>query len=642
MNSIIKITFNSIPILGDSFSISRLVPSSASDSFVQTFVYSSPNVDQTVIGGDTYSSATNLVSSLLNQFPLDYLQVYRIDNEVYIEGLPEDIFVLNYNTTARDNLVISVINASESETNLSLVSTIYSEASTNKCDTVNLKITTNLHVDSYIINNVETQNSPDGLNYFTINLPRGFGDVITVKGNGNSLYITLVAPVKLLLSKFTINTQSAPLGSYIGIFNTQSSGLSLSYSLNNTAVWQSSSSFKDVAPGVGVIKVKDGLGCEIEIPYESIAYDSSVSGLGDFFVISDSMPIRFKRNVEWDSEEDIKNDSNSLSYEDDLSKNYNHTYSFLPKNLLRMQFLSNHEINNVSIKQECNKSALPVAVPVTMVKKFIDLKIKIECSIYKAPNKNGNLGIYFTSGNILDYDTSAIIEGYVYNESIPSFCSIGQLVDVSGIGLRMITDIIYDSKINKEVAILDSIYSGPTVNSVVSIVYDENNFNVYEFEVDMSLYVNNSFYLDINVGNEEEIKYNYISEGISVFEELPGYIELEWDYENCQDVISVVPFLGVGYHLVDSKSQDTKASLETNDVYTGAQVVDFSNYSIIKVKLDPLPHAICRQLLKSLSTSSEIRSASLPYPGEFTLSEVPQLSAATPYLTSMEISLLYY
>lgn len=162
-------------------------------------------------------------------------------------------------------------------------------------------------------------------------------------------------------------------------------------------------------------------------------------------------------------------ESNSLVYilQEDIDNKYTYENNFNTLSINRssqistsgIQFFRNYNIpftqfrtnyTNISIKEYADD--VLVDVPYVKIRQNIALTDGYDCKLVELVD--GKLGIYFDSGNQYDYETEKIIDVHVLNGFLPSFCKVGNYVDLGVLGIHQIESLgvedIYD------VAVIDT------------------------------------------------------------------------------------------------------------------------------------------------------------------------------------------
>jgi hypothetical protein len=584
---------------------------------------------ESFIGINNLEWAINLQAALNLLLSSSNYTVTRNGEVVSVECLVVNGFLsVNFNNT---NLVLMSIFAFSDEEFL-LTEQYYVENSINKCSTIQLHVYANLDITGYVANSVTYQN-PDTTDFVFMVLPRGYSGEISIMGNGQTITFLTNAPSILNPANFQVNSVPTPTGGYLTISPIGLSGLELMYKLESGGSFTSESTFQDVAPGTSSIVVQDNFGCEINVPYTIEEYIPGNGNLEKYSFISPSMPIRFKTLVNFDFVDNLRNQTNTLGEQEDTIINYGYTHYFVPKDVVKIQFLSNYLTNEIKLIPECETDG--DVIPHVLVKQFMNIQEKMTCNIYQTPG--GPAGLYFTYGDILNYVTNDVESQYNLGGKLPAFGTIGQLVELDGYGLKMIIDIIYDEEINCEVLVLDLGGITELLPGIVSAVYNKNNFNAYEFELDMATYLDQSFSIKAEFSTAEGLDKTYQSENIKCASALPGFVEFIWDYENDTDIIENEDILGIGHYEFEAIEYDTEGTLETNEAFTGSEVVETSNYSITVVKLEPVPTMIAKQIVKAMAYSNNVKINNIVT----TINETPKVTPIpASNLYSLELKLI--
>src|SRR5690606_11117706 len=121
------------------------------------------------------------------------------------------------------------------------------------------------------------------------------------------------------------------------------------------------------------------------------------------------------------------------------------------------------------------------------------------------------LGIYFESGQVLDYDNNSMIDTYELNGSLPVWAKLGNIISIDSIKYRIET-IGFDENVNSEVLIFNGVETIEIQDVVVSSEYTLQSYEVYEFTVDFSFFHNKGLYIEIKNSDPNSGEYIWRSE----------------------------------------------------------------------------------------------------------------------------------
>lgn len=334
----------------------------------------------------------------------------------------------------------------------------------------------------------------------------------------------------------TIETNSNPIllnivnsinGGSVAIIAPFSNSFKHYYSLDNLN-WQENNSFSGLLEGNYTAYVKDEFGCSKSIAFKIQPYENNIVSLNNYDYISKANSIRYAERV--DFENNYKTDENTLSCEMDVIKPYKQIQQFLPTDIITTQFKSNYDVNNVFvIKDDGN-----VLIPVT--KKTNNIGLKDKRTAIKYNLGNGITGIYFLNGNILDYLNNSVIGNYELNGFLPEWAKKGNVMQMDNVWFK-ISDIMFDENKNADVIMINNIYTGIDTNTIVASEYNRENYDVFEFPINMQNYLNKIIRVKIEMSGSNAETVSYLSEEIHVLNKIENSIEIRYKNTKNTDVL---------------------------------------------------------------------------------------------------------
>lgn len=397
-------------------------------------------------------------------------------------------------------------------------------------------------------------------------------------------------PDYLNIDNFTLNINNSPNGATVTSTAINVFGLELEYSLNNID-WQTSNVFSGLDVGTFMFWVRDQLGAVVSKNFTVTEFGIYTP----YFYISKANSIRFANRITWGDAANYKNDENTLGAEVDVDLAYNGCQNFKTANVITTQFKSNYENNVVKVvKQDLTE----VTVPVTKMTSNIALKDKRDARKYNLGS--GKTGIYFTSGNIYNFDTNAIIEPHYMAGTLPVWASIGSYINI-GSAWFTIDDILYDETKAADVLVISETYTGADVDVVVGAIYNDFNYEVYEFSIDMVDYIDETIQVRINNDDDHFESVVHLSEKIQVAVGFPKNVEIKYWNEDNTDI-----FYATGIrHLINVElTKQEGVSEGESDTYktdTSALLLSAQLYEADKFTFEPVSKEIWRKLMIALS-----------------------------------------
>lgn len=307
------------------------------------------------------------------------------------------------------------------------------------------------------------------------------------------------------------------------------------YSLNGTD-YQSSNSFPSVLPGSYTVYVKDAFGC---VTTKSILIDGVTALTEIVFNISEINPIRFIPNR---APGDKKNFLNSLACEDIKQMPYSGRHPYPYESVIPIQFQTNAPYIRV---YAVDKNSAETTINHYQAVKNTDLTGYTTATLY---SKNNKAVLYWGYVDKLDPLTDDVIGNTNFGAFVPTWADdSGKLLEVEGIGTVAVSKIYYDSLKQANVAELTSSYTGPEVVINVKGNYNEQPYDVYEFETVMAL-LPDTFRLCIDYGTDAgNLELGYKSEDIVRIVDSDEFIRVDyWDEDNVGNFIYQT---GIHHHI---------------------------------------------------------------------------------------------
>lgn len=611
-NSKITLTFNQDLVLDNTISLNI----SSSTPFYLAYVgYIWKNVrassGQVTIGTPTAIDGERSAINFVQAFNLDWnpsgtnYNVSRVENVVEIEALITEIEFSNFSSiddylgfppSYNSFVVADIVNSSTPQYVIDDIN--FSEADTLPCENVKVEIETS-ELTTVISSPVSIPSNSD--NPFSFDLLRGQNYVFTLK-NADDLEINQLIQVPSLLSPddFQIQVNSAPNGA-TAIVNSvsQSAGFDLlvfQYSLDDIDYYNSNV-FSGLIEGDYTVYIKDQLGC-------STTKDFHVDEFGiltPYFYISKANSIRFANRIDFGDAANYKNDENTLSCESNVILPFRDVQLFQSADVVRTQFKSNYTTNTAKI---IKSDLTEVSVPVTKLTNNIGNKDLRDARKYDL--LNGKTGIYFTMGNIYDFDsTLSTGETHYLNGSIPYWVRIGGYIKID-MEWYLIEDIIYDDTKNAEVIVINNNYIGLDVSVVAGFIYNIFDYEVYEFEIDMVDYLEQEIKVQITATDDNFTTLNYLSEDIYVKVRHENTLAINYWNDDNTDVFyatGIKHLIRIPFYKIGGVDED---EYENNKTDTTTDLISSEIYEVDEFTFEPLTKEMWRKLKIALSCKNVI------------------------------------
>lgn len=532
----IKITFNQDLALNEIVNFRRKYDDGTlnTDWMITSEVWKNvrTNNGEVTIGTPTSTpgerSAINFMQSILvDYFPdngISGFEVSRIANEVTVEA--NQFWQFDLNSLPNTNPAsVGIVIANNVSPFFTISSVVFQEA-TVPCTHIKVSVTTSQLAT--------TLNLPTGTvtgntnNPFTFEVLRSQNFIFSIENaEGESLSHTVDnVPSVLNNALLDIDILSSPQGATVTANVPNNVSNEFEFSLDNT-IWQSSNVFSGMLQGDYTLYVRDQYGC-------SFSEDFHVDSFGvnnPFFYISKSNSIRFANRITWGDCGNYKTDENTLSFESDVRKPFQEIQQFQSCDVLTTQFKSNYSDITVTVIKE---DGIEINAPITQQSQYLRQKDSRDARKYN--RGDGKTGIYFISGNLYDYDTSADTgEDYILNGALPKWGKIGNDIKIGGTWFT-IENIVYDEDKYAEVLVINNIYTGVEINTIVSSLYNKKNYEEYEFTIDMVDYVDQNIQVRINNNDPNFTDLVHLSELINVKVRHLGTIELIYTNSKNTDI----------------------------------------------------------------------------------------------------------
>lgn len=408
--------------------------------------------------------------------------------------------------------------------------------------------------------------------------------------NGLRVLQVVKTPPYLNIENFTFNVVNSPYGGTVNISNVNSEGLELQYS-SNYVTYQDSPVFSGLEVGYYNFSIKDQLG---GIVYKALQITES--GIyTPYFYISKSNSFRFANRVTWGDSANYKTDENTLSHEVDCEIPYTEIQQFQSTDVITTQFKSNYNTNMAKIlKSDLSEVVIPV------VKKSNNIGIKDKRDAFKCNMTDGKSGLYFQSGNTYDYNTGLVSGTYALNGDLPEWAVVDNYFAI-GSAWFLIEEIIFDEVRNASVVVFTNTYTGTDVLVVASSIFNRFNYEVYEFDIDMSDYIDQYFRVRIRNSDSRYGEIIHLSEQIWCKVKHENVLEIKYSNSTNTDMFystGIVNLIRLPYTYFKGKFDEESEvhKTDTNSILLSADV-----YEVDEIVFEPVTKEIWRKMVLALS-----------------------------------------
>ena len=436
-------------------------------------------------------------------------------------------------------------------------------------------------------------------NPITFELNRGFSfsvDLLNVGGQLINLSKTTDnVPSFLDSGNIVVNIVGSPNGATLTATLPVSSVIDLEYSLDNI-IWQSSNVFGGLLSGTYTLYIRDQFGCTIS--KSDILIDSFTGIETSYFHISKANSIRYANRITFGDCANYKTDENTLSCEVDVPFVYKEIQQFQSCDVITTQFRSNYtERLAVVIREDGTEDSITVS------KKSNNRDLKDKRDAWQFDLGNGKTGIYFTGGNLYDYDSGLDIGDYTLNGLLPIWGVVGNYFKIDTTWYQ-IEGTVYDESRNVEALIISNNYTGVDVLVQVASIYNKFNYEVYEFTVDMVSYIGQNIQIRINNNHDVFENLTHLSEVINVQIRQEGTVEIR--YKNNTNTSNIDYSTGIEHKLrlmVEQINGGVSDDSESYTTDTTAILLSADIHELDEFVFSPLTKGLMRKLVQALSHS---------------------------------------
>lgn len=238
-----------------------------------------------------------------------------------------------------------------------------------------------------------------------------------------------------------------------------------------------------------------------------------------------------------------------------------------------------------------------IEVPVVKMSNNLRAKDKRDAFVYGIGT---NTYVYFMAGNIYDYGTGAITGTYALNGTLPIWGKVGNYIAINGTW-AVITDTFFDETRNADVLVFEGVYAEPTDHNIVSSIFNIEQYEVYEFAIDMVNYIDQDIRVRINSNRSTWTELIHLSEQINVAVRQPETVEIKYRNSDNTDVFYSTGIMhklrqpltnggGINDQQSDTNKTDSNIILLNADLYEGKEFI-----------FEPVTTEIMRKLLIALS-----------------------------------------
>lgn len=596
-NSTIRLTFNSIPTAGETLEILLDVNGTAV-LLIETFETKRLEEKQVTI------KTTNDLQTVFTAVALDldyafFFNITTLTNVMDITLNSSQHTVTSVSGTAvisNDIEVTSIVNPAQIPF-MNHTQTIVTRPSPCNSLQIDLVISDGLQPYKFRFDSGDAFLVLGG-STFSFNVARGVNQAYELNDSQTGLELNInksiaITPRRLVAADFNINIVIAPSGATVTfqLLNTIENLGALTYSLDNITFTSLNSVSGQPADDYTVF-IKDRFDCVLPINYTigSITPDP----IEPFFLIPEANSIRYYED-QADTEFIRPNYFNSRSCKEAVDGNaYDATIHFeVTDTGITTQFKTSH--SNVALKttDADGNTTIPTLIKVVT---NIGLKDRRDCRFFGA--SENTIGVYFDAGNTYDPITFAITGTYAQpNGILPFFIDQGVFINVAGLGFKEVVAIEFDSTRMVWYAVVDGSVTGADVSAICATTFNAQPYDVYEFTIDMSTFLNKQFKIEITTS-----LVTWRSEVIQVTTLVPGLVI---QYQHSQNAANMVYATGISNLLRLPQADMPKLQVETDiSVYKSDEApiqLDAKLYKEFEIRAELLTTAMAFKLSIALT-----------------------------------------
>ncbi|CAL2077721.1 conserved protein of unknown function [Tenacibaculum sp. 190524A02b] len=509
MYSEIKITFNEELRIGSFITFLINSPTGTIHVFEEWVNYRTAS-NQVMHGNSTWRLGEGTAINFINSFKLDYdaaganFDIIRNVNEVIIQSKRPDITFSNGfaqyvpikdvknpnpNPVPEDvNVLFEYKNFTGDVFKINKIELLKSD--TKPCTHIKLRVETNKKIKNVYGPRLTYNLSFD---FFESEFLRATGatqkllNVELEDYDGQRVRDALILPSLLSVANLDVKVYNSPNGATLNVNVDEAFGLNLEYSLDDVN-WKTSNFYDSLPAGTYEVYVRDQFGCKIS---KKVLIDE-IGQKEPFFYISKSNSIRYVAYSVNGELTDKRIDENRFSYEDDVNEVNTEYYCFNSNDRDRTQFKSNY--SNINVKAVLQDGTEEVLF-VTKLTDNLLIKDSRDARIFKL--EGGKAGVYFTTGKRYNFDTGLYTgDDYKLNGSLPEWGKIGEYIKIDNSWFKIENTTISRDK-NAEVLIIDYNYTSDEAIIKTGTIYNRENYDVFEFEVNFKDFIDQVFTIEI-------------------------------------------------------------------------------------------------------------------------------------------------
>lgn len=458
------------------------------------------------VSGDNNDAANNYKNAWQADYAAGFATITVLANVVTIEALADGVEFTDF-VTDPPGRVSEVIDNVPFDPPLEITGAVLSPADTNPCTTVKVTLsqvngTPPFTWVSPLPGNVGLEGT----------VPRSGGNITITIEDDNAEQDSIVVAIPALLDNTAIEEiviEGDPSGLYgtVSVLMTTFPGVPITYEYSmDNVTFQTSNVFTSVLPGVYTMYIKDNFGCTIQEEFE-VTLEGIRPPVYRLIPKSNSFGW-FEQQAAVSDCVNPYNSTNAKPNDYKPTRWYNPKY-FQPWCSIdnpKTQFRSNYDTLTAKMYNIVTEAEV-ATFTIEQKSNNIGQRQIMDAKIYD--KGAGQTGIYWLTGNIYDTDGVTVIDTYALNGQLPEWVKVGQKFMLSGSatdGLFEIKQIIYDSTLLVNAAVIDRVYTDLTepVTVKVDATYNRLNYETYEFLADFTGIPEGCYNIILSMTDSEE------------------------------------------------------------------------------------------------------------------------------------------
>lgn len=436
-----------------------------------------------------------MAQSYVNAWSADYLgtsfTINRVSNVVTITATYDNAVFSAFAFAGPAGVVNAVITNEVVSPPFTITAALVETATINKCTTVKITLSQVGGTAPYTWNTI----LPGNVGLIGEGVPRIGEDIsIEVEDNLGAISTIVVAVPETVDNSDidAINIEGDPSGLFgtVTIIMEPIEGLAIEfeYSLDGVT-YQDSNIFTSVLVGTYTLYVRETYGCVI-----TQVFEVAIAAIRPpvYRVIPKS------NSFGWFEQQAAVNDCTNPYNGDNAKPNnykpqrwYNPKYfqPWCPVDNPLTQFRSNYDTLTAELINIATDTVVNTFI-ITKKSNNLGQRQIMDARVYE--RSGTQTGVYWLSGNIYDTDHTTVIGTYDLAGQLPEWVKVGQkfsLSESAADGIYEITQIIFDSTLLVNAAVIDRVYTDIAEPTLIKVdaVYNRLNYEVYEFQANLDV-----------------------------------------------------------------------------------------------------------------------------------------------------------